>query len=190
MPNYYLQIYFDADGQGFSEGYYMRATDQPTAKTDAATIIAARRAMFYLGYAIVYARISDLQIERDAYPIGNGDQLGLLTGGKVNKVSDCMLIRGQHPSPPGGHNNMFWHLVPDASIVDNAYFPTGDAAYDTALAAYIVVLQSLTGWTPKKKKQSQKPAVQAYDSIIIRKITSRKVGLPFGMERGRRPRRR
>ncbi len=189
MANYYFQMFFDGDGQGTSEGYFLNAQGLTQAKTDAALLVTGRLAMIYLGYTLVYARVSDLQVLRDAYPIGNGARAGAMTSGKVNRVADCMLARGQHPSPPGGHNNFFWHFVPDDSIVDGSYFPTGNAAYDTALAAWLVTVKSLCGWAPTKKKQSQKVLITAYDSVTIRDITSRKVGRPFGQQVGRRVRR-
>jgi hypothetical protein len=190
MSLYYGQMYFDADGQGWSEGYYLLNNSLAGAKTDMATLIAGRQAFIYLGYAINYARVSDLSVLRDAYIIGSGAVPGLLTTGKVNRVADCMLVRGQHPSPPGGHNNFFWHGVPDESIVDGSYFPTGNAPYDTALAAYLVLVKSLCGWATKKKRQGQITTITGYDSVALRNITSRKVGRPFGMEVGRRRRRR
>lgn len=189
MGLYYGQMYFDADGQGWSEGSYLINNALSGAKTDMQSLITGRAAMLASAYNIIYARVSSLSVLRDAYIIGSGPVAGALTGGLVNRVADCFLIRGQHPSPPGGHNNLFLHGVPDAAIVDGTYDPTGDAAYNTALLAYLVLLQNLTGFAAKHSKQGQVTTITGYDSVALRQITSRKVGLPFGIQRGRRVRR-
>jgi hypothetical protein len=189
MAKMYGQMFFDADGQGWSEGLYLLASDVPTAITAMGTIITGRLAFLGTTYNMVYARVSSLELQRDSYLVPGVPAPGVVASGTVNRVADCFLVRGQHPSPPGGHSNLYFHGVPDASIVNGSYFPSGNAAYDSGIAAYLVTLQSLTGWAPKHRLQSKVTSITAWLSLQLRDITSRKVGRPFGQSVGRRRRR-
>jgi hypothetical protein len=184
---FFLKMDFAGQGQGWSEVFTMKSTVLTDAKTDAASLITGRLAMLSADIELVYANLTKLGIKRKSYAMVNDITPGVLASpaADANDVADCLLLRQE--TAAGDHANRFLHAPPDPSIVSGAYFPTGLAGYDTALAAFRASILSKTSYLLKPNKTDPTTwSLVAWTSTVIRGKTRHKVGRPFDERAGKR----
>lgn len=175
--------------QGWSEVYYLNGNTKAAALTNMTAIITARKAILSDSIALDYANVSQFGVNRDSYIALESPTEGDMTATtwKPNRLADCLLLRQE--TATGKVSNRYVHGIPDAVIVDQEYDAAGiGVAWTTPLTAFLAALKDNTGFLLTDKTVTPNThTVVAWDKVVNRGLTGRKVGRPFVTRPGRGP---
>lgn len=182
------RIFFSGSPQGFSEAYFCKGTTKDAAVLNLQALVTKRRAMLHESIDIVYSNVSQLGVKRDSY-IAQDDVLSgdsTITTWQPNRLADAILLRQE--TATGKVANRYVHGVPDGVIVNGLYDGSLLAgAWDTVLDDYITKVKSETAYLNKVDKTDPTTWVLVdWNKVIKRGATSKKLGRPFDLRRGRR----
>lgn len=212
-----LQMYFKSANQGWSERIYIPTTSATGIATAARTIVDYRLALLVPNCSLVYAKYSDVGPKADSIPLAYAYPTpGTYPGepfvspatappvGSVNIEVSQIAVLVRYWTAEGKAASRWIHGVPDArvdaevltSAIVTATAPppavgTLTAADDwaTRFGYYMYQIKSLGVYARKAKTLGG--AVQwstdLIDAMIVRGVSVKKTGAPFGQRRGHVP---
>ena len=212
---FHLSMDFNCKGGGWSERHCLGVTTPSTAIANAQLMIQWRLAILPQVDNLIYAKVNIPGGPRDSIMIPMTfpapGQWILTTAGtppvvtpgsdRPNDDDDCLVYRKQ--TTWGYFTTHFIHGIPDAEISGDVLtggFPTIPAAppatvpapapggWTTALGAYLSSLVQETVIVRVDTGGGTGPPVLMSSSIaavVPRKVTTKKIGIPFGQEHGR-----
>jgi hypothetical protein len=164
---------------GWSEVYYPIAATYADAQSWYTGFQTKRLPTLSDDVNIVYVRISDNSVKGDAAILAP-DASGTYAG-KTDFPDLCLLLRWHNPA--FFHSNHYLHGLPEDCHAGAHYTPTGP--YAAALLAMFAYINITLYFVQKNPAPPPKKILTALDGIDIVRITSRKIGRPFGDFRGR-----
>lgn len=186
-----MKLFFEAEGQGWSERYWLTDASATAAKARAGTIIPARMAALPEAVSLIWAMVSDTNVSRDSYQVMPEDEtgrVGSLVGATyvMQRPQDTLLYR--YETAAGKWALRHFHGIPDKNIVEGVFVTTlaGDA-FVTAIANLIGIVQTNT---VLRRVTAVGPPVtevaEPFTSVGFLRVSSHKVGRPFDQRPGRR----
>lgn len=173
--------------EGFSEVYFINVGDYASAATHALAIRNASLSIKCVDVYLAFARLSDVTVRGDSYPLNWGSSLGPTAGvgtwvtgtDKSMPLWNALLMRWYNPAFQA--NSHYFHGVPTLQVTAQVYAPT--TAFTTALSAAENVIIANAAY---RQVRSGVVSYTTIQNILTEGVTSRKTGAAQHFIRGRR----
>lgn len=177
-------IFYEMGGQGWSEKYLLMGTKNE-ALTKLNEIRILRQNCLVTAARAVYSRLSDMSKKGDAYVQSylQADGTGELD---TIPAPPCVALDLRQETEEGAHATRFIHGVP-ANCWTADWVVNGASSFSAPFGLYKAKLLNDTV-LHIKNPQTGAYEVKAIQAVVDRTFGCRKVGLPFGLSRGRRAR--
>lgn len=188
-----IQLFFRQDDAGWSERYVTTATDYTGGTALLNQLLPIRLAMLPGSVRITYSRLSDLSVPGDSVvivPADGGGNYGLLVGGhlKAEDPWDALLVNLR--ATPFYRSRMFLRGLPDIADEEGTLF-TPDTAWAGAFTSWASWIKGNCGMISYRGVVPDAGGFlhgifNPITSVEWVRLTSRRVGRPFGLPVGRR----
>ena len=177
----------DSSGAGWSESFYSVDADLDTIRTNLESLVPLLMAMRPPSVSATWARVSDVTVKGDAliagltYPVAGT----YVMGSDVTQVEPGAGLLVQLFSSAVAKGRWFLRGLP-SEVMDGRDYTPG-AAFSTAFDAVSGFLVGGT-WVIRTKNPSPPPDFNypVIMNMAVIRGTTRRVGRPFGLPRGRR----
>jgi len=182
------QMFFTTDdNEGWSEGFYMIATNIAAAQTQLDTLVSQRTGFLSADSSIIYARVSDVAIKGDSLlttitlPAVGGYAPAGTSALEANSALMVELFASSVLK-----NRIFLRGMRSDTIIGRSYEPP--TGFLTDLNTWITAMLA-AGVAVRHRTAIGPPPTYSYTSVTsisAVKATARKPGRPFGLVVGRR----
>ena len=181
---YAVTFFFQLQGQGWSEVYYNNGVPVGKVISDAAALWQARGAMLGKNARMTYCRISDVTVKRDLALHGNRSFQPI-----DGSLSSCSLAQQAIDTKWFTAFDTRWGTrlfrgVPDTMF--NGTFPDGLSKGGTWRAPFNAFVGLITSPGSSFVGKFKGAVYAKYEKAQIVRASTRRVGRPFGVLRGRR----
>lgn len=203
--------------QGWQEKYFLgdNTLALNTALLRLQNIVYGRSAFYGTGCACIFARVSSTDSSHDGlacqlpYPVGPHPSWGAgggLPGDTIGPPNDPdTVVQMRFETSLGKYWQRYYRCMPDTWVLNKAlatgilqYFttpagtPTPTDLGPTSGLSHLQVCQGFWLYLIANTRYARKTGTGQYtisnfDYITFRQVTDKKIGRPFGMSRGRRP---
>ncbi len=185
MPTYQATLFLgDNDGTfGYSEPYYLTAATPAAAKTAMDALIGERIKVLVDIHSVFAGRVSDVAILNDSLLSAVTPLEGLIASTIATAVQPWTALNARCEAGAAARGRHFWHGILENTFQDNRHY---DPANPNA-AAWTAWVVFVAANTLLRHMVAAVPTYSAITDVIPIRETSKKVGRPFELLRGRRP---
>jgi len=186
MPQFQCTLFFQdiAHGYGWSESYFIAKPDPlgiQTARTALEVLLGLRADVLTDIHEIVAGRVSDVAVLNDSLLVAGGPFVGQVASTVVTACEPWTCLNVRMEAGAEWRGRKFFHGLLESTFQDNRSYAPGNPQ----AAAWTALFTELEdNWDLRVEH----PSLTHYESItkcIPIRQTSRKVGRPFDLLRGR-----
>lgn len=187
MPNFIGSVFMERDPAGWTENYFLQVADYTTCIGLVQQMNTLRMALALPDVLARALRVSNVEIFRDSQLATLTTPAGTYVGtGTPHTSFPELCLRLRCEASPGKRSSRFLHCIPSDNIVGDAYTPT--AGFTTALNAF--KNNFIPGFYMASRTGSRAvPPIYTFTAltaVIPTFLTTRRVGRPINLYRGRR----